>query len=323
MGMSHKGLPMLRILFFIALAATVVTVATRMRAAAREARAEQDFPPEGRFVEIDGARVHAVVRGAGPDVVLIHGASGNTRDMTFALADTLTDRYRVIVFDRPGLGHSDRLDGDEGLAAQATRLQRAATALGAERPIVLGQSYGGSVALAWALDHPESLSALITVSAPTHPWEGGLPMLYRVNSSALGSALAVPLITAWVPRGYVRDQIAGIFPPQEMPEGYAAHIGAPLTLRRESLRANANQRATLKAEIAAMAPRYGEIAVPLEILHGTADDTVPFDIHAAPLAQAAPTAALTDLPGIGHVPQNVVPEAVAAAVDRAAARIDR
>ena len=40
--------------------------------------------------------------GAGPDLVLIHGSSGNTRDFTFGFVDTVKDRYRVIVFDRPG-----------------------------------------------------------------------------------------------------------------------------------------------------------------------------------------------------------------------------
>ena len=48
--------------------------------------------------------------GEGPDVVLIHGAFGSLRDFTFDLSDRLSERYRVIAFDRPGLGYTDRTD---------------------------------------------------------------------------------------------------------------------------------------------------------------------------------------------------------------------
>ncbi|EAR50956.1 esterase, putative [Oceanicola granulosus HTCC2516] len=309
----------MKLALLLLLAVVAAGLATRYRASERESAAEAAYPPTGELVEIDDTTVHAVIMGEGPDLVLIHGSSGNTRDFTFRLAPMLAERYRVIIFDRPGLGYTDRLEGDEGIVAQAALLQQAAAALGAERPIVLGQSYGGAVALAWGVTRPDSLAALVTVSAPSQRWDGPLPWLYRINSSALGR-IAVPLITAWVPRSYVTEAIESIFAPQDMPEGYAEHIGAGLTLRRESLRANAAHRATLKEELAALAPRYGEIDVPLEIVHGTADNTVPFRIHATPLAEAVDGANLVALEGIGHVPHNVVPDAVAAAVDRAAAR---
>ncbi|KAA9009074.1 alpha/beta fold hydrolase [Histidinibacterium aquaticum] len=308
------------LILLLVVTALVIALATLWRVRARTAAAEDAYPPQGQAVEVEGRTVHAVVRGDGPDVVLIHGSSGNTRDMTFRLAERLTDQYRVIVFDRPGLGYTDRLAGDEGIVPQAELLSRAAQALGAERPLVLGQSYGGAVALAWAVHFPERLSALVTVSAAAMPWEGGLPLLYRINSSALGSAVAVPLISAWVPEWYVEDQVRSVFAPQDMPEGYGEAIGAPLTLRPESLRANAAQRATLKDELRALSQRYGEIEVPVEVIHGTADSTVPLEIHAEPLAERIPSGRLTRLEGIGHLPQNVVPGEVAEAVDRAAAR---
>jgi pimeloyl-ACP methyl ester carboxylesterase len=79
------------------------------------------------------------------------------------------------------------------------------------------------------------------------------------------------------------------------------------------LRANALQLRALKAGLRAMVPRYGEIAVPTEIVHGTADAIVPFDVHAVPLARQIPAATLTRLEGVGHMPQHAaVPEIVAA-----------
>ena len=60
--------------------------------------------------------------------------------------------YCVILFDRLGLGHLEKItDIGDTLKDQARLLRDAALMLGTERPIVLGQSYGGSVALAWAL----------------------------------------------------------------------------------------------------------------------------------------------------------------------------
>ncbi|OYW51676.1 MAG: hypothetical protein B7Z31_13665, partial [Rhodobacterales bacterium 12-65-15] len=92
----------------------------------REAAVEAAFPPTGQFVTVDGLRLHYEMSGTGPDLVLIHGASGNLRDFTFALRDRLTDRYRVTVIDRPGLGYSDPAP-DASLLAQV-RIIRGAMA---------------------------------------------------------------------------------------------------------------------------------------------------------------------------------------------------
>lgn len=297
------------------------TVGVHMRATHRERAAEAAYPPEGEFVEVGAHSVHAVVLGNGPDLVLIHGSSGNTRDFTHALAEKLAARYRVIALDRPGLGWTDRLPkGAEGIREQAALLRAAAAELGADRPIVLGQSYGAAVALAWAVDAPDSLSALVNVAGPSHPWPGPLPRLYQVTSNPLGSFFAVPLITAFVGDGRVRDAIEEVFLPQAMPAGYADHIGAGLSLRRTALRANAQHRASLKSEMIALSQRYGALTVPIEIVHGDADTTVSITLHAEAMLNDTPLARLTRLPGIGHMPHHVAQDAVIAAVDRAAAR---
>lgn len=296
---------------------------TLWRAARAEARAEARHPPSGRLLRLQGGTVHAEVLGPadGPAVVLIHGSSGSTRDMSFALAPLLADRYRVILFDRPGLGYSDPLHAQgASITEQADLLVEAARALGVDRPIVCGQSYGGAVALAWAVHHPDSLSALVPVSAASHPWDVPLDLFYRITSSAWGSRLAVPLLTAWVPEAKVSTALEEVFAPQSVPPGYGDHFGPRLTLRRASLRANALQRANLLEEIKTLAPLYPQIRVPTEIVHGTADTTVDPDLHSTALANRVPGARLTWLEGIGHMPQHVAPEAVVAAIDRAADR---
>lgn len=310
-----------KILISLCLVAAGITAATAWRSAQREAQAEAAFPPEGQILDVDGIAVHAVVMGEGPDVVLIHGSSGNTRDMTFALAPILAENYRVIVFDRPGLGYSESFNSDgETIVEQADILQRAAAQLGAEKPIVAGQSYGGSVSLAWAVTRPDNISALVLIAAAAIPWETPLDAFNTIGATSAGNALALPLISAFVPDWYVTKALDNVFAPQKAPAGYAEHFGPGLTMRRASMHANAKQRANLLDEVTELQPRYGEISVPTEIVHGTADDTVGLSWHSERLIEQIPGSELVELDGIGHMPQVVAAPEVAAAIDRAAER---
>jgi len=299
----------------------------RYFAAQNEARAEAAYPPEGQFIDVEGTRIHAVVEGEGPDLVLLHGAGGSTRDFTFAFSARLRDRYRVIILDRPGLGYSERprrfrlFSRDaETPREQARLLQAAAAQLGAERPLVLGHSFGGAVTMAWALERPENIAGIIMVGGVSNPWEGGLGWFYNLTASPLGGAVAIPLATAFATDDYVNGTLGGIFAPQAVPEGYADHIGPRITARRRTLRANGRQVHGLKPFIIEMSAHYPGIRVPTEIVHGDADIIVPLRTHSTPLSQKIPGAVLTVLPGVGHMPHHAAPEDVVAAVDRAATR---
>ena len=312
--------------FLILLGIVIATI--QLRAGMRERAAEIAYPPVGQMIDVDGVPVHVWIAGSGPDLVLIHGASGNLRDFTFDLTDRLTDSYRVIAFDRPGLGWTGRLPGYAGAwnarsetpFEQAALLQRAADQIGVSNPIVLGHSFGGAVTLAWGLSRPDDTAALVMVGAVSEPWEGDLGLLYQVTSSAPGGALVIPLATAFLTDSYVRGSIETIFAPQEAPEGYAEHIGPALTLRRETARANAQQVNSLFPHIVEMQKQYDRLKMPIELIHGDADTIVPSHVHAERFAREVPSAALTLLPGIGHMPQHTNPVDVVAAIARAASR---
>jgi pimeloyl-ACP methyl ester carboxylesterase len=290
---------------------------THWRASARETTAVAAFPATGSFVTVAGRRLHYEMRGTGPDLVMIHGASGSLRDLSFALRDRLTDRFRVTLVDRPGLGHSDPLD-EAGLAAQARHIAAGMAALGVTDPVVLGQSYGGAVALAWALEGGPR--ALVLVGSPSLPWPGTLDPWYRLTSTATGRALAIPLASAFVPDAYVRSAVTAVFAPDPVPPGYDVWLGTPLILRRSALAANTAQVNALRAELVGMEPRYPTLALPVELIHGAADTIVPLDIHSQPLARLLPNVTLTVIPGAGHMPHHSHPDTVIAAIERAALR---
>jgi pimeloyl-ACP methyl ester carboxylesterase len=274
---------------------------------------------EGAFVDLPGGRIHAVVQGTGPDLILVHGANGNARDFTFDLVGRMAADFRVIAFDRPGFGFSDDFGGPESPLDQADILRDAARALGAERPIVLGHSYGGAVAMAWALRDPD-LAALVLLAPATHPWPGDLGLWYRISGSAVGQALVLPLVAALAPRSGVDRTLEGVFAPDPVPAGYLDHLGFDLTMRPAQLGLNARQVTGLKRHVTAMAPGYPALTLPIEVLHGTEDETVLLALHAERLATELETANLTRLQGTGHMPHHARPDDVADAIRRAAAR---
>ncbi|MCF3972295.1 alpha/beta fold hydrolase [Paracoccus salsus] len=293
------------------------------RADAREQQAERAYPPTGRLLQVNGHRVHAHVEGSGPDLVLIHGASGNTRDFSFDLIGRLRDDYRVIAFDRPGLGWTDNIGAqNDNPIAQAELLRAAADQLGIRRPILLGHSYGGAVAMAWALRDPGGPAAIVLLSGATHPWpdEADLGAFYPFVTSAIGRNLAIPLISAFAPESRADDVVARIFAPNPVPDGYLDHVGIGLSLRRDSFLANARQVDNLKPYLAQMAPRYPGLPQPIEIVHGDRDRTVGLDYHSRRMAAEMPRSRLTVLPGVGHMPHHAAPQEVVDAIDRAANR---
>ena len=290
----------------------------------RAARAEAAHPPEGSFIEIEGRRLHYVEMGEGPPLVLIHGAFGSSRDFTFDIMERLAGRFRVIAFDRPGLGYSEGLysrafsSRAESPAEQARILATAAARLGADRPIVLGHSFGGIVAMAWALDHDPA--ALVMVAGVALPWPGELGWLYQVNGTVPGGALAAPVLTAFAPRARIADSVEATFDPDPMPVGYADHIGVYMPLRLPVFRSNARQVNWLRPHVVEMEAGYPDLDLPIEIVHGDADETVPIRVHSGPLSERVASARLEIIEGAGHMPHHTHPVAVVAAVDRAAAR---
>ena len=137
----------------------------------RARKAEREHPPAGEFVTVDGVRLHYIERGEGPPVVLLHGNVVTAEDFdTSGVLDLVAKRHRVIAFDRPGFGYSDRPHGSAWSAGtQAELLRDAFAVLGINRPIVLGHSWGAAVALALGLNHPDAVRGLVLLSGYYYP----------------------------------------------------------------------------------------------------------------------------------------------------------
>ncbi len=281
-------------------------------------------PPSGQFITVDSTKIHYQIEGSGPDLILLHGAGGSLRDFTFQMVDQLAGDFRVILFDRPGHGYTDRIANRSGIGEspqeQAALLAKAAKQLNVEEALLLGHSYGGAVALAWTLNHPESVRGLVTVAGVSNAWEGGLGAWYSVTNSWLGRNLLIPAISAAASRERLEATTKGIFDPDPVPEGYLDHMGAELSKSTTVLQSTTQQVNGLKPHIIEMEPRYPSISIPVEIVHGDKDTSVPLAIHGQVLATQIDSANLTILADAGHMPHHSNQAAVIQAIRRAADR---
>jgi pimeloyl-ACP methyl ester carboxylesterase len=300
----------------VVIALAVLALVTHYGAAA----IDRAYPLNGERIDVAGARLRVVQLGprdaAGPAVVLVHGASANLETLRQPLGDLIAKKHRVILVDRPGHGGSTREGTDAtSPSVQARMIDEMLGKLGVERAVFILHSWSGALGAAMALDHPQRVAGLVMLAPATHPWSGGVGIFNHIATMpVVGPLLAytLPVPLGW----FMMDGGArSVFAPQLMPDGYVQATMIPLVLRPRQFLANAWDLVLLKPEVARLSPRYGEIKAPVTIFAGDTDRTVSPRIHSQAFARDVPQTKLITLPGVGHMPQNAVPERIAEEVD--------
>src|SRR5215470_1011043 len=279
---------------------------------------EKRLPPRGRFIDVDGARIHYLDEGTGPTLLLVHGLAGQMLNFTHSLLAKLTLRFRVIVLDRPGSGYSTRPKGASAtISAQACTISRFCQELKLERPLIVGHSLGGAIALALALNHPEEVAGLALLAPVTHrpervppPFDGiaiASPLLRRL----IAWTLATPLSIANRERA-----LATLFGPEPVAHDFAVRGGGLLNLRPRSFIGASSDLMATYDELGWMPARYKDLRVPVGILYGTDDRILDPTTHGQALAAKVAGADLELIEGGGHM-------ILITSADRAAAFIAR
>jgi pimeloyl-ACP methyl ester carboxylesterase len=282
-------------------------------------RAETLAPPIGRFIEVDGARLHYLDRGTGPVVVLVHGLGGNLRNF-YGLVDKLAAACRVVAVDRPGSGYSTAFGEHPTLSAQAAIIAQFLRRLGLDRPLLVGHSLGGALALALALDHPDCARALVLISTLSHV-ERVPPEIFKsldFRSPALRWFIAWTLM---VPLGKLAQlaTLKAVFAPELVPERFAVESGAALGLRPGSFIAASKDMMTVGHDLAIMAPRYPSLAIPVDVIFGRQDPILDYQAHGERLVATLPHARLQLIEG-GHMIPITVPDQIVDWIKQAALR---
>ena len=259
-------------------------------------------------VSIHGHDMAYRMEGSGPALLLLHGIAGSSRTWRDVIP-RLTDRFTVIAPDLMGHGQSEKPVGDYSLGAFASGLRDLLEVLDVDRATVIGQSFGGGVAMQLAYQHPERCERLVLVDS------GGLgrEVNWMLRFMTLpGSEYVMPVIFP----GFVRDWGDSLFRSinnrgirlgrfSEMWSAYASLADA------ENRQAFAR---TIRSVIdpggqtvSAMDRLYLASPMPTLIIWGDQDDIIPVS-HAFAAHEAIPESRLVIIEGVGHFPQIEAPE---------------
>lgn len=290
----------------------------------RKARdAEVAAPPIGKFVEVDGVRLHYVERGDGPALVMLHGMGAMVQDfLGSGLIDRAAERFRVLAFDRPGYGYSDRPRGQMWTPeAQASLVRAALAKLGVERPLVLGHSWGTLPAIAFALDHPGETAGLILLSGPYFTIKRPDPLLLALPSLPwLGTGMAnttSPIMARLTGKAVLKQ----VFAPNPIPPNFLAEFPRELAIRPKSIQAVAGDAGLLQMADLRLSKRYGELKLPVGIAAGDSDHLVP-PHFADKLHALLPQSPLRVLPGVGHMVHWIALDEVLELIDEVAGQVN-
>ncbi len=281
--------------------------------------AERNNPPTGRFLEVDGVQIHYLDQGEGEPLVLLHGSGSMFQDFQCSgLIDLASQKYRVLAFDRPGYGYTERprskLWNPE---EQAKLISRALRQIGVSRAIVLGHSWGASVAMAMALNDPQLVSGLVLASGYYYP-------TVRADVLAL-SAPAVPVIgdvirysiSPIISRVIWPLIMRRVFGPARIPEKFAG-FPKEMAIRPSQIQASAAESAMLIPNAYATRRRYTELSMPVIIIAGQEDQLVDTETQSARLHRELPRSVLHRISQAGHMVHQSATEAVMGALDGAA-----
>ena len=278
--------------------------------------AERRNPPIGKFITVDGVRLHYFERGRGPAVVLLHGNTVMLQDyIASGVLDEAALRCRVIAFDRPGFGYSDRPRTKVWTpSAQAKLIQEALRQMGVERTVVVGHSWGTLVAVAMALDHRELVRSLILLSGFYYPRfrfdvliasPPAIPLIgdvLRYTISPLIQGLSLPLI------------LRQMFGPPPVPVRFKKLFPLSMILRPWQIRATAAEAALMIPSAMKLRARYAELTMPVSIIAGDRDRVVTTDRQSARLHAELAASEFETVKDAGHMVHHVAPDLVLAAI---------
>ena len=305
-----------------ALTAAAILGTTALVNARRARQAEREKPPTGRFLDIEGVRLHYLERGEGRPLVLLHGNGAMMQDFEISgILERLAKGYRVIAVDRPGFGHTNRPRSQSWTpAAQAEIVHKALIHLDIKQAIVVGHSLGTLVALSLALDHPAAVRSLVLLSGyyfPTFRADvlASLPSAAPIIGDLLSYTVAPLLGRAMRSRVFRK-----LFAPAAVPPRFQAEFPIELSLRPSQLKASAEDTVCMTPSAAAFAKRYDELKMPIVIMAGTGDRLVDFARQSGRLDEVLAESTLVPFEGAGHMIHHSAPEKVVDGINLAASR---
>ncbi|TWF47636.1 pimeloyl-ACP methyl ester carboxylesterase [Neorhizobium alkalisoli] len=281
---------------------------------------------EPKLVDVGGFKLNSILLNAGrqaelPPIVFIHGASTSLYDPMLSFRERLEGRAKLLFVDRPAHGQSDS-GGPENILpdGQADAIATLMDKRHIQKAIIVGHSFGGAIAAALAVRHPEKVAGLVFLSPAVYPWPGGVAWYYDAARPPLIGDLFSVVVAA--PLGVLAIDRAtkAVFAPNSVPAGYIEKTKAFQALRPGAFRHNAQEVGALSDWAKTFSPRYRSISAPTVIITGDADGIVSPEIHARHLARDIRGSRLIMVHNLGHKSDYVTSDLAVAAIERVAGR---
>lgn len=288
-------------------------------------------PPTGRFVRAGDAEIYLqeLGRADAPVVLLVHG-TGAWSEAWRASMEALADGgFRAVAIDLPPFGFSERpANGDYSKAAQGARIASVLEALGAERAILVGHSFGGGPTVEAALLAPHRVRGLVLVdaalgirasgepAAPMPPAARAVLGVAPVRDGLVAGFLTNPLLTRRLISGFVFDE-------RSVTSEWVRVYQRPLGVRGTTKAVGEWLPALVAGDPGARSEEpeaYAVLGARLVAIWGTQDSITPLE-QGERLVALAPGSTLVRLDGVGHIPQIEAPAAFRAALVEAVARL--
>jgi len=282
-------------------------------------KAEANNPPIGKFVEVDGVRLHYIEQGIGEPLVLLHGNGSMVEDfVSSGLVDLAAQDYRVLAFDRPGFGHSSRPGGVIWSPdTQAALIAHALKKIGVHRALTLGHSWGASVAVALALRSPELVAGLVLASGYYYPTVRPVFALASIPALPLVGNIIANTISPLIGRLSWPLAQEKIFGPQKAPRKFD-RFPKEMAMRPSQQKASAVDGSLLIPNALRFQHRYAELKMAVVIIAGDEDRLIDTDEQSARLHRDISHSRFHRLPRSGHMIQQTQTNDVMAAINEAA-----
>lgn len=286
------------------------------RANHEQAKIAAAHPPEGEFISVNGTRLH--YRRTGdinrPAILVLHGAASNLEEPFAALSGALGERH-VIWLDRPGLGWSERPGVAWSPALEAEMIGEFLTGIGVHTVTLVGHSWGGAIAMRFALDHPGRVAGIVLVAPALGAWIGDAAWFNAASFWPVLGPLITHLVVPLTGKPQLESGAAKAFHPEAVPENYARRSKLALLLRAGTWSANAQDMRDVNHHLEAQECRYHEIEHRTIFLAGKGDTVLWSHRHSAVTASRMPQASMRWLKGAGHNLHHHWPDEVARAID--------
>ena len=282
-------------------------------------KAALDNPPAGRFLELNGVRLHYIERGSGDPLVLLHGNGSMIQDFeSSGLIDLAARNHRVIVFDRPGFGHSDRPRNVVWTPdAQAELIKDALGRLRISNAIVLGHSWGASVAVALALRFPGLVRGLVLASGYYYPSIRADVVASAAPSLPLIGDILSHTLSPLISRAVWPMVMGKIFGPKSVPEKFEG-FPKEMALRPSQIRAAAAESTMMIPDAFRTRYQYADLKMPVVIIAGDKDGLIDTDTQSARLHSDISQSRFHRIPGNGHMIQQTATDELMAAISEVA-----